>query len=180
MDRNDSNPGMVERQMDETPMHGRSSGSEERSGSGMDRDHLQRGGSVEREGMQGDGTDRDSMRGSELERDGMGGMNGSSGHDGGPMEGSSASDRESMHGSSPTQDDMSTASDQLGVGNTSSNDSEMRSSTREGGYGYDRPTDIEVRRDDMEGSSRGTSQGTDRERPISGDQSRGNTTARDW
>ncbi len=49
MDRNDSNPGMVERQMDETPMEGRSvesdrSGTErERDGmGGMDRDSLQR------------------------------------------------------------------------------------------------------------------------------------------
>jgi hypothetical protein len=54
MDRNDSNPGMVERQMDETPMEG----------SGTERESMQGGGSVEREGMQGTG-------GGSVEREGM-------------------------------------------------------------------------------------------------------------
>ena len=191
MDRNDSNPGMVEREMDETPMRGDSGEREGMSGSPPERD-----GSVEREGMQGGGPDRGSMRGSEMDRDGMGGMEGSrhsrmgsddmegssrGGIEGGSMEGVSQSDRESMHGSSPMQGDLGTPSDRLGVGNTNANDAEMRSSGREGGYGYDRPTDVEVTRDDMEGSSRDTDQGTDRERPIDGsERGTGTSTARDW
>lgn len=196
MDRNDSNPGMVEREMDETPMRGESSEREGMSGSPRERDHLQRDGSVEREGMQGGGSERDSMRGSELDRDGMGGMEGqrhsrmgsddmeassSRGTQAGAMEGLSQSDRESMQGSSGVQGDMETPSDRLGVGNTNANDTEMRSSGREGGYGYDRPTDVEVTRDTMEGSSRDTDQGTDREQPIDGsDRGTGTSTARDW
>ena len=66
MDRNDSNPGMIERQLDESPMEGRSSSDTE-----LDRDHLQRDRSTEREGMQGDGQERDSMRGDGMEREGM-------------------------------------------------------------------------------------------------------------
>ncbi len=53
MDRNDSNPGMVERQMDETPMEG----------SGTERESMQGGGSVEREGMEGGGQHADNMEG---------------------------------------------------------------------------------------------------------------------
>jgi hypothetical protein len=174
MDRNDSNPGMVERQLDETPM---------------------RGDSGDRQGMSGSGSERDSMRGSEMDRDGMGGMDGQRhsrmgsddmegsgrGMQGGSMEGTPHSGRESMQGSSGMQGDMETPSDRLGVGNTNANDAEMRSSGREGGYGYDRPTDVEVTRDTMEGSSRDTDQGTDREQPIDGsDRGTGTTTARDW
>jgi hypothetical protein len=66
MDRNDSNPGMVEQQMDESPMEGRSSSDTE-----LDRGLQRGGGSVEREGMQGDGMERDSMRGDGMERDSM-------------------------------------------------------------------------------------------------------------
>lgn len=68
MDRmNDSNPGMVERQMDESPMEGRSSSDTE-----LDRDHMQRSDRpVEREGMQGEGMERDSMRGESVERESM-------------------------------------------------------------------------------------------------------------
>ena len=66
MDRNESNPGMIERQLDESPMEGRSSSDTE-----LDRDPLQRGRSTEREGMQGEGLERDSMRGDGLEREGM-------------------------------------------------------------------------------------------------------------
>ncbi|HEX6751670.1 MAG TPA: hypothetical protein VF092_30535 [Longimicrobium sp.] len=92
MDRNDSNPGMVEREMDETPMEGRPVEREGLGGgSGMDRDHLQRGGSVEREGMQGGGSDRDSMQGDSVEREGM---------QGGGM------DRDSMRGSELDRDGM--------------------------------------------------------------------------
>ncbi|HSU17698.1 hypothetical protein [Longimicrobium sp.] len=196
MDRNDSNPGMVEREMDETPMRGDSSEREEMSGSPSERDHLQRDGQVEREGMQGDGQERDAMRGSEMERDGMGGMEGSrhgrmasddmEGSSSrslgdGAMEGMSSSDRESMQGAAGMQGDMGTPSDSLGAGNTNANDAQMRSSGREGGYGYDRPADVEGTRDTMEGSSRDTGQGTDRERPIDGsDRGTGTTTARDW
>lgn len=148
MDRNDSNPGMVERQMDESPMEGASSSDRELSRDGlggMDRESLQ-GGSVEREGMQGGSVERDDMQSS-----------------------GSSSDRDSVTGSE---------SDRLGVSNTNSNDTEMRASSREGGYGYDRPADLTVSSDGMEGSSRGTDQGTDRVRDLSngGD----TTTARDW
>jgi hypothetical protein len=186
MDRNDSNPGMVEREMDETPMEGRST---EREGMG--------GGSVEREGMQGQGSERDGMQGNELERDGMGGMEresldrggsveregmqgGGMERDGGAMEGMSQSDREIMQGTGSGQGDMGTPSDRLHESNSNVNDTEMRSSGRDGGYGYDRPADVEVSREDMQGSSRDTDQGTDRERGISGDQPGGTTTARDW
>ena len=69
MDRsqNESNPGMIERQLDESPMEGRSSSDTE-----LDRDHLQHSDRpVEREGMQGDGMERDSMRGESMERESM-------------------------------------------------------------------------------------------------------------
>ena len=69
MDRsqNESNPGMVERQLDESPMEGRSSSDME-----LDRDQMQRSDRpVEREGMQGDGMERDSMRGESIERESM-------------------------------------------------------------------------------------------------------------
>ena len=58
MDRNDSNPGMIERQLDESPMEGRSSSDTE-----LDRDLQQGSRPVEREGMQGEGTQRESMEG---------------------------------------------------------------------------------------------------------------------
>ncbi|HEX8244844.1 MAG TPA: hypothetical protein VF541_15155, partial [Longimicrobium sp.] len=137
---------------------------------------------------------RDSMQGGELERDGMGGMeqagmqggmerdgmHGSSTRDGGgSMEGMSSSDREIMQGSSG-QGDMGTPSDRLHESNSNVNGEQMRASGREGGYGFDRPADVEVSRDDMQGSSRDTDQGTDREQGISGDQPNGTTTARDW
>lgn len=167
MDRNDSNPGMVERQMDETPMEGRSvegdrAGTErERDGmGGMDRDSVQRGSSGEREGMQGGSTQRDSMSGS--------------GSQGGGE----------MRGSSPGQSLTGHESERLGESNTNSNPAEMTVSAREGGYGYDRPADLTVTRDTMEGSSRDTDQGTDRAPRVgqsgSSDQPRGTTTARDW
>lgn len=67
MDRNESNPGMIERELDESPMEGRSSSDTE-----LDRDHLQRDRSPEREGMQGDrGTEREGMQGDGQERDSM-------------------------------------------------------------------------------------------------------------
>ncbi|HEV7590739.1 MAG TPA: hypothetical protein VGO40_21695 [Longimicrobium sp.] len=72
MDRNDSNPGMIERELDDAPMRGSPVEREEMErGTQPDRDHLQRDRSTEREGMQGEGTERDSMRGDGLERDGM-------------------------------------------------------------------------------------------------------------
>jgi len=77
MDRNDSNPGMVERQMDETPMEG----------GGMDRDAMQGGGgSVEREGMQGTGggsVEREGMEGGGQRADNMEGMMPATNADGG-------------------------------------------------------------------------------------------------
>jgi hypothetical protein len=75
MDRNDSNPGMVERQMDETPMEG----------SAMDRDSMQ-GGSVEREGMQGAGggsVERENPEGGGQRADNMEGMTPATNADGG-------------------------------------------------------------------------------------------------
>lgn len=184
MDRNDSNPGMVERELDETPMEGQSM---EREGmGGMDRDHLQGGGSVEREGMQGGELERDGMGGMEMGagvQGGMerGGMHGSStGDGGGAMEGMSSSDREVMQGTSQGMGDMGTPSDRLHEANSNANGTQMRASGREGGYGFDRPADVEVSRDDMQASSSGTDQGTDREGGISGDQPTGTTTARDW
>jgi len=87
MDRNqdESNPGMVERQLDESPMEGRSSSDTE-----LDRDHLQHSDRpVEREGMQGDGMERDSMRGENVERE--------------PMRGDDM-DREPMRDSAPERD----------------------------------------------------------------------------
>ncbi|HYH80855.1 MAG TPA: hypothetical protein VEX86_13730, partial [Longimicrobium sp.] len=158
MDRNDSNPGMVERQMDETPMEGRSVESETGGMSGADRDSLQRDGSVEREGMQGsEGMERDSM--------------------------SAGGSRESeMQGSSSRGEELTgRESERLGESNTSSNPAQMSASAREGGYGYDRPADLTVGRDTMEGSSRDTDQGTDRAPRVSDtdatDQPRGTTTA---
>jgi hypothetical protein len=63
MDQNESNPGMVERQLDETPMEGQSDGG---------RESLQGGGSVEREGMQGGSVERDAMQdGGGMERDSL-------------------------------------------------------------------------------------------------------------
>jgi len=75
MDRNDSNPGMVERQMDETPMEG----------SGMDRDSMQGGGPVEREGMQGTGgsVERENLQGGGQRADNMEGMMPATNADGG-------------------------------------------------------------------------------------------------
>lgn len=97
MDRNhhESNPGMIERQMDESPMEGRSSSDTE-----LDRDHLQhsdrpveregmQGEGLEREGMQGEGTERDSMRGENMERE--------------PMRGDGV-ERESLRDSAPERD----------------------------------------------------------------------------
>jgi hypothetical protein len=155
MDQNESNPGMVERQLDETPMEGQTG-----SNRGMEREGLQGGGSVEREGMQDGSVEREGMQGGEMDRDAM--------QDGGGM------DRDSLTGRD---------SEQLGAENMNANDTEMRMSALEGGHGYDRPTDMTVTRDTMEGSSRTTDQGTDRaddNMTRSPDQPRGTTTARDW
>jgi hypothetical protein len=87
MDRNhdESNPGMVERQLDESPMEGRSSSDTE-----LDRDHLQHSDRpVEREGMQGEGLEREGMQGEGMERDSMRGEN---------------MDREPMRDSAPERD----------------------------------------------------------------------------
>ena len=76
MDRNDSNPGMIERQLDESPMEGRSSSDTELDRSlqrdrSLEREGLQDDRPVEREGLQGEGTERDSMRGDGMERESM-------------------------------------------------------------------------------------------------------------
>ena len=64
MDRNDSNPGMIERDLDESPMEGRSSSDTE-----LDRETPQR------EPMRGDGMERESLEGEPREeREGGYGM----------------------------------------------------------------------------------------------------------
>lgn len=174
MDRNDSNPGMVERQLDQSPLEGASQSDRELSRDGIHRDD-----SVEREGMQDGSVDRDGMHGSsggERESIGDRSSSGSSRDDSG-MSGSSSPDRGSPERSSSRDSISGHETDRFGVANTNSNDAEMRLSSREGGYGYDRPADLTVDRDTMESSSRDTSQGTEREREID----RGsNPPARDW
>jgi len=86
MDRNDSNPGMIERQLDESPMEGRSSSDTE-----LDRDLLQRDRTPEREGMPGDDRERDSMRGDGPEREGLQG---------------DGLEREPMRGDSPERESL--------------------------------------------------------------------------
>jgi hypothetical protein len=56
MDRNGDNPGMVEREMDETP---------------VEREGMSGSGRVEREGMQDGEVERESMRGAGAEREGL-------------------------------------------------------------------------------------------------------------
>ena len=92
MDRNDSNPGMVEQQLDESPMEGRSSSDTE-----LDRDLQRSDRPVEREGMQGEGTGRDSMRGDGMERESL---------EGGPRE-----EREGGYGYDRPADGTTTARD---------------------------------------------------------------------
>ena len=162
MDRNEDNPGMVERQMDETPMEG----------GGMDRDSMQDGGSVEREGMQGTG-------GGSVEREGMQG--------GGSVE------REGLDEGGRQADDMEGMTPATNA-DGGVNNQMMRADQREGGYGYDRPVDTtptrdmdpeerSADRDGMHGASRdGTGEETTRERAV-GDQGRettGEGVARDW
>jgi hypothetical protein len=76
MDRNDSNPGMVERQMDDSPMEGASSSDRELSRDGMggmDRQSGEQGGSPERESMEATSgsADRDSLTGRESDSIGL-------------------------------------------------------------------------------------------------------------
>ncbi len=153
MQQNENNPGIVERQLDETPVEGMSASDREI----MEREGMQ-GGPVEREGMQDGSVEREGMQGGSVERDAM--------QDGGM-------DRDSLTGRE---------SEQLGAENMNANATEMRTSALEGGQGYDRPTDLTVTRDTMEGSSRSTDEGMDRGNDMtrSPDQPRGTTTARDW
>jgi hypothetical protein len=65
MDRNDSNPGMVERQMDETPMEG----------SGTERESMQGSGSVERDSSESGGQRADNMEGMMPATNADGGIN---------------------------------------------------------------------------------------------------------
>jgi len=164
MDRNDSNPGMVERQLDDSPMEGASSSDRELSRDGM----------------------------GEMDRDSSGGMQGSPSQRDGGMSGSS-SGGDSLQGSGSASEPMTgRESERLGVANTNANDAEMSLSSREGGYGYDRPADLTVN-SDMEATSRDTDQGTDRVRHLdsgaepgresdrsTGNSGSSNTTARDW
>jgi hypothetical protein len=179
MDRNDSNPGMVERQLDQSPMEGASQSDRE-----LSRDGIHRDSSVEREGLQDGSVDRDSMHGgSGVERESMGDRSSSprereSSSDESGMSGSSSSGRGSPDRSSSRDSISGRETDSFGVANTNSNDAEMRLSSREGGYGYDRPADVTVDRDTMESSSRDTTQGTEREREI--DRGSNNPPARDW
>ena len=150
MDRNDSNPGMVERQMDETPMEG----------SGTERDSMQGGGSVEREGMQGTGggsVERENLEGGGQPADNMEGMMPATNADGGVNNQMMRADqREGGYGydrpvdSTPTRD----------------MDPQERSADRDGMHGAGR-----------EGSNEGTGERTvgdqGRETPDEG-------VARDW
>src|SRR5688572_14093408 len=81
MDRNlnESNPGMVEQRLDETPVE-----REDMQGAGLEREGLQDGSTeresmhgagreVERENLQGEGLEREGMQGGEVERDDMSG-----------------------------------------------------------------------------------------------------------
>ena len=95
MDRNDSNPGMVERQLDDAPMQGRESEREGVQGSPREQGtQSDRGLGVEREGLQGEGLEREGMQGEERDRDSLRG----DGVDREPMQGEGA-ERESMEGS---------------------------------------------------------------------------------
>ena len=137
MDRNE-NPGMVEREMDETPVE--REGTSER-GMGTDRDSMHGAGrSVEREDMQGGGMERENVHEGAVERDGV---------QGGEVE------RDAMQGSEHEGMMPATNAD----GGTS--DTMMRADQREDGYGYDRPADMTPTRDmqhedvgRMEGSPR--------------------------
>src|SRR5215213_3073458 len=132
MDRSD-NPGNVEREMDETPVE--REGMSDR-GTGTDRDSMQGGGSVEREGMQGTpGTERENMGdGGSVEREGMQGTGGGSVEREGLQGGSI--DRDVMEGRG--NDGMMPATNADG----GTSDQMMRADQREGGYGYDRPLDL--------------------------------------
>lgn len=174
MDRSD-NPGNVEREMDEAPVE------RENMGGGMDRDAMQGGGSVERDGVQRTGgTEREGMGGGgSVEREGMQGTGGME-RDG--VQGSSI-DRDVMEGRG--NDGMMPATNADG----GTSDQMMRADQREGGMGYDRPVDTTPARD-MDPMDR--SSGGDRmhgsptdarpERSI-GDQGRkttGEGISRDW
>ncbi|HEU0055087.1 MAG TPA: hypothetical protein VFQ39_17995 [Longimicrobium sp.] len=116
MDRSD-NPGMVEREMDETPVERegmRGSGSVEREG--------MRGGGMERDSLHGSGSDRDDMSGSSVEREGMRG---------------GAVERDSLAG----EHGESRRGMEAGPSHTAG-DMDSREG-RTGGYGYDRPADIQ-------------------------------------
>jgi hypothetical protein len=84
MDRNqnESNPGLVEQRLDETPVE-----REGMQGAGLEREGLQGGSTeresmhgagreVERENLQGEGLEREGMQGGEVERDDLSGAEG--------------------------------------------------------------------------------------------------------
>jgi hypothetical protein len=160
MDRNDDqesvNPGVVERELDETPMEGARGGVErQRSGSGgterqgltgadraTDRDHLQGGGEVERESVSGSEApvEREGAGGGEVERDSL---------------------QASSNASSATSDTM------------------MRASGREGGYGYDRTVDLTPTPDMRAGAPRDNARAERDERREDASPRTGNLN-RDW
>jgi hypothetical protein len=143
MDRNE-NPGMVEREMDETPVE--REGTSER-GMGTDRDSMHGAGrSVEREDMGGGGMDRQNVHEGAVERDGVQG---------------SEVERDAMQGSEREGMMPATSAD----GATS--DTMMRAEQREGGYGYDRPADMAPTRD-MQHGDMGRMEGSPRRDDSSG------------
>lgn len=175
MDRSD-NPGNVERELDETPVENLGD-----RGTGMDRDAMQGGGSVEREGMQGTpATERENTGGGgSVEREGMQG----GGVEREGMQGGSI-DRDVMEGRGNDGTMPATGAD----GGTS--DTMMRASQREGGAGYDRPVDTTPARD-MDPADRasggdpmhGSSPTDARSERSIGDQGRkttGEGISRDW
>jgi hypothetical protein len=87
MDRNDSNPGMIERQLDDAPMQG----------SPTEREGMERGTQPDRDPLQGGGMERDSMRGEGMERE--------------SLEGDSAGEREGGYGMDRPADGTTTARD---------------------------------------------------------------------
>ena len=159
MDRND-NPGMVERELDETPVERQAV--PEREG-GVERESMQ-GGGVERESMQGGGVERESvsdtggmeregLQGGEVERDNL-------------MAGEHGDTRQGMQAMDGGSEPSHTAGDQ------------ERQQDRTGGYGYDRPADIQRGSDRGESTSRGMegtgrAEGNDR-------QVEPGTMSRDW
>lgn len=160
MDRSD-NPGMVERELDETPVEREGM----TGGSGTEREGMQGGGRVEREGLQDEGTDRQGMDGA----DGTG--------------------REDLQGGAVERDNLvagehgDTRQGMSGAGGSHTAGDQQVQENREGGYGDDRPADIQRASDREGGASRGMDgrQTTERGRGMGEDrQAQPGTMNRDW